>query len=83
MVATRRAGRLATAAWPGLIRARRSLQLVTAPDVSKLVEAFLHVEPPEVLSQAALKVLAIVAFQQNQQGGVAACASLAVRGWPH
>ncbi len=40
------------------------LQLVTAPDVGKLVEAFLHVEPPEVLSQAALEVLAIVAFEQ-------------------
>ena len=40
------------------------LQLVTAPDVGKLVEAFLHVEPPEALSQAALEVLAIVAYEQ-------------------
>ena len=40
------------------------LQLVTAPDVGKLVEAFLHVDPPEALSQAALEVLAIVAYEQ-------------------
>jgi hypothetical protein len=40
------------------------LQLVTAPDQGKLVEAFLHVEPPEALSQAALEVLAIVAYEQ-------------------
>jgi chromosome segregation and condensation protein ScpB len=32
------------------------LHLVTAPDVGKIVEAFLHVEPPEALSQAALDV---------------------------
>jgi segregation and condensation protein B len=40
------------------------LQLVTAPEVGKLVEAFLHVDPPEALSQAALEVLAIVAYEQ-------------------
>ena len=40
------------------------LQLVTAPDVGKLVETFLHVGPPEALSQAALEVLAIVAYEQ-------------------
>jgi segregation and condensation protein B len=40
------------------------LRLVTAPDVGKLVETFLHVEPPEALSQAALAVLAIVAYEQ-------------------
>jgi segregation and condensation protein B len=40
------------------------LQLVTAPDMGKVVEAFLHVEPPEALSQAALEVLAIVAYEQ-------------------
>jgi segregation and condensation protein B len=40
------------------------LQLVTAPDMGKLVEGFLHVEPPEALSQAALQVLAIVAYEQ-------------------
>jgi segregation and condensation protein B len=40
------------------------LQLVTAPDVGKLVETFLHVDPPEALSQAALEVLAIVAYEQ-------------------
>jgi segregation and condensation protein B len=40
------------------------LQLVTAPDVGKLVEAFLHVDPPAALSQAALEVLAIVAYEQ-------------------
>jgi segregation and condensation protein B len=40
------------------------LQLVTAPEVGKLVEAFLNVPPPEALSQAALEVLAIVAYEQ-------------------
>jgi segregation and condensation protein B len=40
------------------------LQLVTAPDVGNLVETFLHVDPPEALSQAALEVLAIVAYEQ-------------------
>jgi segregation and condensation protein B len=40
------------------------LQLVTAPDVGKIVEAFLHVDPPEALSQAALEVLSIVAYEQ-------------------
>ncbi|MBV9326768.1 MAG: SMC-Scp complex subunit ScpB [Chloroflexi bacterium] len=40
------------------------LRLVTAPDVGNLVEAFLHVDPPEALSQAALEVLAIVADEQ-------------------
>jgi hypothetical protein len=44
------------------------LQLVTAPDVGKLVEAFLHVDPPEPLSQAALEVLAIVAYEQPVSG---------------
>jgi segregation and condensation protein B len=40
------------------------LQLVTAPDVGKVVDVFLHVDPPEPLSQAALEVLAIVAYEQ-------------------
>jgi hypothetical protein len=40
------------------------LQLVTAPDVGKLVEGYLHVDPPEALSQAALEVLAVVAYEQ-------------------
>lgn len=40
------------------------LQLVTAPDMGKLVEAFLHVEPPEGLSQVALEVLAVGAYEQ-------------------
>jgi segregation and condensation protein B len=40
------------------------VQLVTAPDVGKLVEAFLHVDPPEPLSQAAFEVLAIVVYEQ-------------------
>jgi segregation and condensation protein B len=40
------------------------LQLATAGDVGNLVEAFLHVDPPEPLSQAALEVLAIVAYEQ-------------------
>jgi segregation and condensation protein B len=37
---------------------------VTAPDVGKLMETFLHVDPPEALSQAALEALAIVAYEQ-------------------
>jgi chromosome segregation and condensation protein ScpB len=45
------------------------LQLVTAPDVGKLVESFLHVDPPEALSQAALEVLAIVAYEQPVSRG--------------
>jgi segregation and condensation protein B len=40
------------------------LQLVTAPDVGKLVEGFLHVDAPEALSQGALEVLAIAAYAQ-------------------
>ena len=40
------------------------LQLVTAPDVGRLVEAFLNVPPAEGLSQAALEALAIVAYEQ-------------------
>jgi segregation and condensation protein B len=40
------------------------LQLVTAPDVSQLVETFLDVPAPEALSQAALEALAIVAYEQ-------------------
>jgi segregation and condensation protein B len=32
--------------------------------MGKLVEGFLHVDPPEALSQAALEVLAIVAYEQ-------------------
>jgi len=40
------------------------LQLVTAPDVTQLVEAFLEVPKPEALSQAALEAWAIVAYEQ-------------------
>jgi len=40
------------------------LQLVTAPECSQLVERYLNRAPPEPLSQAALKVLAIVAYEQ-------------------
>jgi chromosome segregation and condensation protein ScpB len=32
--------------------------------MGKLVETFLHVDPPEALSQAALEVLASVAYEQ-------------------
>jgi chromosome segregation and condensation protein ScpB len=41
-----------------------TLQLLTAPDVGELVEAFLSVPPPETLSQAALETLAIVTYEQ-------------------
>jgi segregation and condensation protein B len=40
------------------------LQLVTAPECSRLIERFLNRAPPEPLSQAALEVLAIVAYEQ-------------------
>jgi len=40
------------------------VELVTAPDCGKIVEGFLNVAPPEPLSQAALEVLAIVAYEQ-------------------
>jgi segregation and condensation protein B len=40
------------------------LQLATAPDVGKLVEALLDVRPPKPLSQAALEALAMVAYEQ-------------------
>ena len=48
----------------GLLEHADQLQLVTAPDVGKLVEAFLNVPPAKALSQAALEALAIVAYEQ-------------------
>lgn len=40
------------------------LELVTVVDLDKIVEVSLHVDPPEALCQAALEVLAIVAYEQ-------------------
>jgi transposase len=39
---------------------------VTALDVRKLVEAFLHVDPPEALSRAALEVLAVARAKSDR-----------------
>jgi segregation and condensation protein B len=47
-----------------LLELADELKLVTAPDVGKLVETFINVSPAEPLSQAALEVLAIVAYEQ-------------------
>jgi segregation and condensation protein B len=47
-----------------LLEHAEQLQLVTAPDCGRLVERVLQVAPPEPLSQAALEVLAIVAYEQ-------------------
>jgi segregation and condensation protein B len=47
-----------------LLEHAEQLQLVTAPDVSQLVGAFLDVPSPEPLSQAALEALAIVVYEQ-------------------
>jgi segregation and condensation protein B len=47
-----------------LVEHADQLRLATAPDVGRLVEAFIDAPPPEPLSQAALEVLAIVAYEQ-------------------
>jgi segregation and condensation protein B len=47
-----------------LVEHTDQLHLATAPDVGRLVEAFIDAPPPEPLSQAALEVLAIVAYEQ-------------------
>jgi hypothetical protein len=47
-----------------LVEHADQLRLATAPDVGQLVEAFIDAPPPEPLSQAALEVLAIVAYEQ-------------------
>jgi segregation and condensation protein B len=49
---------------PGAEPISHDLAVVTAPDCASLVEAFVDVPPPEPLSQAALEVLAIVAYEQ-------------------
>jgi segregation and condensation protein B len=47
-----------------LVEHADQLRLATAPDVGRLVEAFIDAPPAEPLSQAALEVLAIVAYEQ-------------------
>jgi segregation and condensation protein B len=47
-----------------LVEHADQLRLATAPDVGRLVEAFIHAPPPEPLTQAALEVLAVVAYEQ-------------------
>jgi excisionase family DNA binding protein len=47
-----------------LVEHADQLRLATAPDVGRLVEAFIDAPPPEPLSQAALEVLAIIAYEQ-------------------
>jgi len=40
------------------------LQLVTALDLGELVASFLYVDPPKALTQSALEVLDIVAYER-------------------
>lgn len=47
-----------------LLESDDQIQLVSAPDCGSLVERFLDKPPPEPLSQAALEVLSIVAYEQ-------------------
>jgi segregation and condensation protein B len=47
-----------------LLESGGEIQLVSAPDCGPLVERFLDKPPPEPLSQAALEVLSIVAYEQ-------------------
>jgi len=47
-----------------LQRASRSVQLITAPEISADVQRFLDLEETSRLSRAALEVLAIVAYQE-------------------
>jgi segregation and condensation protein B len=47
-----------------LLESGDEIQLVSAPDCGPLVERFLDKPPPEPLSQAALEVLSIVAYEQ-------------------
>jgi hypothetical protein len=51
-----------------LVEHADQLRLATAPDVGRLVESFIDAPPPEPLSQAALEVLAIVAYEQPVSG---------------
>jgi len=48
----------------GLQRVSRSVQLITAPEISADVQRFLDLEETSRLSRAALEVLAIVAYQE-------------------
>ena len=52
--------------WHGLRLQRngKKIQLVTAPDLSQLIEKFLGIETTTKLSQASLETLAIIAFRQ-------------------
>lgn len=45
-------------------RHANKIQMVTIPEISKLVEDFIGIETTTTLSQAALEALAIIAYQQ-------------------
>jgi segregation and condensation protein B len=47
-----------------LMRMKSRVQLTTAPEISKTIEAFLDLEATSTLSQAALETLAIIAYKQ-------------------
>ena len=47
-----------------LQRVTRSVQLITAPEISEDVQRFLDLEETSRLSRAALEVLAIIAYQE-------------------
>ena len=47
-----------------LMRVKNRIQLTTAPEISKDIEAFLGLEATSTLSQAALETLAIIAYKQ-------------------
>ncbi len=47
-----------------LMRIKNKVQLTTAPEISKTIEAFLGLEATSTLSQAALETLAIIAYKQ-------------------
>jgi segregation and condensation protein B len=47
-----------------LMRVKSRVQITTAPNLSKTIETFLGLEVSSTLSQAALEVLAIVAYKQ-------------------
>ncbi len=47
-----------------LMRVKSRVQLTTAPEISKTIEAFLGLEATTSLTQAALETLAIIAYKQ-------------------
>jgi len=47
-----------------LMRVKNRVQLMTAPELSETIEAFLGLEATSTLSQAALEALAIIAYKQ-------------------